>query len=82
MQAQADQQKWNRVASDPSLSPKAAHWAREQARSAGAERRLREKAASYQDPNADQSQQQAMGGTDQPSPLSPQPSSLPRNPLT
>jgi hypothetical protein len=44
--AQGRQDKWSKVAADPSLSPRAAAWAQGLARSAAAEVVLRQKAAS------------------------------------
>ena len=46
--AQQDVQRWQQVAASPNLSPRAAAWALEQARSARAEVKLRQKAAAYQ----------------------------------
>jgi hypothetical protein len=48
-QAQADQDKWSRVAADPSLSPRAAAWAKGAAISAAAEVTLRQKALQHLD---------------------------------
>lgn len=45
--AQADEVHWRKVAANPNLSPRAAEWARDQARSAAAEVRLRLKGAAY-----------------------------------
>jgi hypothetical protein len=52
--AKADAAKWHRIASSPNLSPRAAAWALDMARSAEAEVRLRRKGAVYRalhDPN-------------------------------
>ena len=54
-QAQADAEKWAKIAAHPSLNPKASAWAADQARSARASMKLWQKAIAYQQegPEAD-----------------------------
>jgi hypothetical protein len=51
---QAEVAKWTAVASDPSLSPQAAAWARGIARSSAAAVKLYQKAKDWQDDNSDE----------------------------
>jgi hypothetical protein len=46
--ARADQAKWNRVAAHPSLSPEAAAWAKDAARSSAAAATLYQKALAWE----------------------------------
>jgi hypothetical protein len=57
-QAQASQQKWSQLAADPTLSPQAAQYAKNLARSYAAAQRLGDKALAYQDPSGDQQAEQ------------------------
>ena len=52
-QAQADAEKWAKIAAHPSLNPKASAWAADQARSARASMKLWQKAIAYQQDNPD-----------------------------
>jgi len=52
--AKAEQDKWTWIAAHPSLSPAAAAWARDAARSAGAAAALYQKALIHQEPESDQ----------------------------
>lgn len=52
--AQADADKWTQVAANPNLSPRAAAWAQNMARSAKAEVQLRQKDLAYQGENPPQ----------------------------
>jgi hypothetical protein len=60
--AQADAEHWKAVASNPDLSPKAAAWALDLARSAQAEVRLRQKGLAWQ---AEQAQNPLLQTDDQ-----------------
>ncbi len=62
-QAKRDYQKWSAVAASPDLSPQAAAWARDAARSYGAAARLYEKGLTYQE---------KINSVESPQPLSPQ----------
>jgi hypothetical protein len=59
--ASRDFEKWSAVAATPGLSPAAAEWASQAARSAQAEMLLRQRAAAYQ-AELDAKKQQALGG--------------------
>src|ERR1700756_4829532 len=76
--AQADYQKWSKVAADPSLSPAAAAWALGVAKSAQAEIALRQKAAQHNGQTPERNLAITLG---LPLPQD-QPTSLEPNPLT
>ncbi len=59
--AQKEERKWRALAANPNLSPKAAAWALEQARSARAVVTLRQKALAYQEQIAGVDLEKLMG---------------------